>query len=67
MGKGTLYGVKLLKKYLNEIKYKYSNFYVLKIDIHKYFYKIDHEVLKNILSRKIKDKDALRFLYSIIM
>ena len=66
VGKGTLYGVKLLKKYLNEIKYKYSNFYVLKIDIHKYFYKIDHEILKDILSRKIKDKDALQFLYSII-
>lgn len=66
IGKGTLYGVKLLKKYLIEMKYKYSNFYVLKIDIHKYFYKIDHEVLKNILKKKIKDKDSLNFLFSII-
>ena len=66
VGKGTLYGVKLLKKYLNEIKYKYSKFYVLKIDIHKYFYKIDHDILKDILSKKIKDKDALNFLYSVI-
>ena len=66
IGKGTLYGVKLLKKYLNEMKYKYANFYVLKIDIHKYFYKIDHNILKSILSKKIKDKDALNILFSII-
>ncbi len=66
IGKGTLYGVKLLKKYLNEIKRKYDNFYVLKIDISKYFYKIDHEILKQILRKKIKDKDALNILNSII-
>lgn len=66
IGKGTLYGVKLLKKYLNEIKRKYDNFYVLKIDISKYFYKIDHEILKNILRKKIKDKDSLNILDSII-
>ena len=66
VGKGTLYGVKLLKKYLNETKRKYDNFYVLKIDVSKYFYKIDHEILKNILRKKIKDKDSLNILDSII-
>ncbi|MBR3230164.1 MAG: RNA-directed DNA polymerase [Bacilli bacterium] len=66
IGKGTLYGAKLLKKYLNEIKRKYDNFYVLKIYISKYFYKIDHEILKNILRKKIKDKDSLNILDSII-
>lgn len=66
VGKGTLYGVKLLKKYLNEIKKKYDNFYVLKLDISKYFYSMDHEILKNILKRKIKDKTALNFLFKII-
>ena len=65
-GKGTLYGIKLLKKYLNEIKRKYDNFYVLKIDISKYFYKIDHNILKNILVKKIKDKDCLNILFNII-
>ena len=35
--KGTSYGIKLLKKYLNEIKKQYSNFYILKIDIKKIF------------------------------
>lgn len=65
-GKGTSYGIKLLKKYLNEIKNKYDNFYILKIDISKYFYNIDHNILKRILSDNIKDKDALSALYKII-
>lgn len=66
IGKGTLYGIKMLKKYLNEMKRNYDNFYILKIDISKYFYKIDHNILKNILNKKIKDKMALNILYSII-
>lgn len=66
INKGSSYGIKLLKKYLNKIKYKYTNFYYLKIDIKKYFYNIDHNILKSILSHKIKDKDALEVLYKII-
>lgn len=65
-GKGTSYGINLLKKYLNEIKNKYDNFYVLKIDIKKYFYNIDHDILKRILNDNIKDKDALNILFKII-
>lgn len=64
--KGSSYGIHLLKKYLNKIKYKYTNFYYLKIDIKKYFYNIDHNILKEILNKKIKDKDALEVLYKII-
>lgn len=64
--KGSSYGIKLLKKYLNKIKYKHTNFYYLKIDIKKYFYNIDHNILKEILNKKIKDKDALEVLYKII-
>ena len=33
--------------------------YVLKADIAKYFPSIDHEILKNLLRRKIKDRDVL--------
>lgn len=66
IGKGTSYGIKLLRKYLNEIKIKHDNFYILKIDIKKYFYSIDHNKLKNILRKNIKDKDALNILYNII-
>lgn len=66
IGKGTHYGIKLLKKYLNKMKSKYDNFYVLKLDISKYFYSIDHEVLKRIISSKIKDKDALDIINTVI-
>ena len=64
IGKGTSYGIKLLKKYLNKLKK--DNFYYLKIDIKKYFYNIDHNILKNILKDNIKDKDALNILNNII-
>ena len=66
LGKGSGYGVKLLKKYLNEIKREYNNFYVLKMDIKKYFYTIDHKILKRILRGNIKDKEAISVLDKVI-
>lgn len=66
IGKGTSYALKLLREYINDIKREHNNFYILKIDISKYFYCIDHNVLKQILSEKIKDKDAINVLYKII-
>lgn len=66
IGKGTSYSIKLLRKYINDIKKEHNNFYVLKLDISKYFYRIDHDILKQILSEKIKDKDAINVLYKII-
>ena len=53
---GTDYGIKLIKKYIEENK-KYGNFYVLKIDIKKYFYNIDHEVLKSLLKEKLETQE----------
>lgn len=64
LNKGTSYGIKLLKKYLNQLKYK--NYYILKFDIKKYFYNIDHNKLKEIIRKKIKDKDALEIVDKII-
>lgn len=66
INKGTSYGIKLLKRYLNEIKKENSNFYVLKIDIKKYFYSLDHNILKCILRKNIKDKEAIKILDNII-
>ncbi len=62
--KGTKQGIILLKKYLNEVKNE--NFYVLKFDISKYFFNLDHEIIKKLLVNKIKDKDVLNILFSII-
>ena len=51
---GTSYAIKLLKKYLEINKRKYKdNFYILKIDLKKYFYNIDHEILKSLLIDKL--------------
>ena len=62
--KGTHYGIKLLKKYINELKQE--EFYVLKFDISKYFYNLDHNIIKELLRKKIKDKDALKLLFKIV-
>lgn len=65
-GKGTSYGQTLLKKYIHEIKKERKEVYYLKCDITKYFYSIDHDVLKRKLRKKIKDLDALYLLDQII-
>jgi retron-type reverse transcriptase len=64
--KGTIYGLKLTKKYLNELKIEDKKIYILKCDITKFFYSIDHEILKAKIKKQIKDKDALRIIYKII-
>ena len=63
-GYGCDYGVKLLKKYIEKNK-KYNKFYILKLDIKKYFYNIDHNILKNMIIDKL-DSDEYKILCSII-
>lgn len=64
--KGTHYGLKLFKKYLNIMKNKYNNFYILKFDISKYFYNIDHDIVKELIRNKIKDKKVISLIDKII-
>jgi len=64
--KGTSKGIYYVKKYLNEMKRKHSNFYILKCDIKKYFYNIDHEVLLNKLKKDINDRDIINVIDNII-
>ena len=66
INKGSGYASKLMKRYLNEMKLKYKTFYILKLDIKKYFYNIDHNILKRILKDNIKDKDALNIIFKVI-
>lgn len=40
--------------------------YYLKMDISKYFYRVDHDTLMSLLERKIKDKDLLWLLNKIV-
>lgn len=55
IGKGTDYALRLVKKYIEYYKKNNKNFYVLKLDISKYFYRIDHGVLKNMLKTDLGD------------
>lgn len=64
IGKGTHYGIKKLKSYLNELKVE--KIYALKFDISKYFYNIDHEILINLIKNKIKDKGVIDLIINII-
>lgn len=64
--KGGKCAFDLIKKYINTLMLENKEIYILKLDIKKYFYNIDHNILKKKLSNKIKDKDALNILYDII-
>lgn len=64
--KGTTYALDLMKKYINKLKLNYDKIYILKLDISKFFYSIDHDILKNMLTKDIKDKDILKILFNII-
>lgn len=65
-GMGTHYGLKLFKQYYNNMKINHNKFYVLKFDIKKYFYSLDHNIIKELIRRKIKDKDVINLIDKII-
>ena len=64
--KGGSYGIKLLKEYFNKILINHKEVYCLKLDVSKYFYNIDHEILLNKIGKKILDKDVLELIKKII-
>lgn len=64
--KGTSAGLKYFRNYSKICKNKYGDYYILKLDIRKFFFSIDKEILKDKVSKKIKDKDALDIVYKII-
>lgn len=66
VGKGSGLANDLLMKYLNNILLKHRRVYCLKMDVKKYFYNIDHDILKRMLKQDIKDKDALDIIFKVI-
>ena len=44
----------------------YSNFYILKCDIHKYFYSISHEKLIEKLRNILPDEEVIEVIKSIL-
>ncbi len=55
-----------LKKYLNKLKDGNKNIYVLKCDISKYFYSVDHDILINKLKKIIPNENVMDILENII-
>jgi retron-type reverse transcriptase len=53
-------------KRIQKIKHNWKNHYVLKCDISKFYPSVNHQVLKNILKLKIKDKKLITLLEEII-
>lgn len=64
--RGTLTAMERLKYWVQYASRKKEKWYYLKLDISKYFYRISHRVLKEILAKKIKDTRLLNLLYGII-
>ena len=57
--KGTKAAIKYIKKDIEYFK-KHNTFYYLKLDISKFFYNIDHEILKNMLYPLLDNDDFIR-------
>lgn len=66
VGKGTHAAVDRLQEWMKYLTRRHGRVYALHLDIRKYFYRVDHDVLKGILRRRIKDKDLLWLLDTII-
>ena len=65
-GKGTTAARAQLQTWLRKASRSAKKWYVLKLDIAKYFYRVDHEILMKILAKHIKDELILRDLYNLI-
>lgn len=63
-GRGTAYGQKTLRKWLDSDRKNTK--YCLKLDISKFYPSVDNEILKQMFRRKIKDTDCLWLIDTII-
>ncbi len=65
--KGTHLGIERLRKFVNKSSQNNSRpVFVLKCDIKKFFYSIDHQILLDLISRKINDQQLLNLIKIII-
>lgn len=65
-GKGTHKAASRLQHWLRQVSRKPNEWYYLKLDISKYFYRVDHLVLLDIFGQKIKDSRLIQLLSRII-
>ena len=55
-----------MQKMMKHCKRIWNNYYILKMDIAKYFDNIDKKILLNILEKRIKDKDVMWLINEIL-
>lgn len=55
-----------MQKMMKHCKRIWNNYYIIKMDVSKYFQNIDKEILLNILKRSIKDKKVMNLINKII-
>lgn len=65
-GRGTHRGADKAQAMLRRVQRDHGRVYVLKSDISKYFYNINHDILRRILRKRIACKPTLRLLDEII-
>ena len=65
-GKGMHKAAQDVQNAMKICKKKYGEYYILKMDVAKYFQSIDKDILMNIVERKIKDKNVFRLIEQTI-
>ena len=66
-GRGTHRCVDKISEFSRRALWEYGDeAYFVKIDVKKFFYSLDRDVLKKHVKRKLKDEKALRLLFKII-
>lgn len=65
-GKGSLAAALRLQYWMRQADSKPGDWYVIKLDISKFFYRINHKVLLDILRRRIKDERLMALLQKIV-
>lgn len=67
IGKGTEFGIQLLKQHMQQAYAKYGHdCWIIKGDIKKFFYSIDHDTLKDIVEYFFQDPDIIWLLFKYI-
>ncbi len=66
IGKGSHKAADRLQYWLRQAERRPGKWYYLKLDISKYFYRVDHAILQRILAQRIMDERLLRLLNTII-
>lgn len=63
-GRGQLYGVKAIKKWIKKSRCKTR--YAFKCDIKKYYPSVDQKILRELLKRDIKNKEIIYIMYTLL-